>query len=76
MFEITINSGKVEILTPFTCDFNDIKKEITKSDDCIHNLSTYPNGVIIDMMQYSDKIKVKCNHQLVDNHDGTISIVL
>lgn len=75
MFEY-IFTKEVSIVTPFECNFNDIKKEITQTPDCIRNYSTYPNGVILDMYQYCDKIIVKSNKKLVDNNDGTVSIIL
>lgn len=76
MFEYTFTSSDnaPTILTPFANSMSDIKKEVTQTTDCIRNISTYPNGVILDMEQYSDKTIIKCNHELVKNDDGTYSI--
>lgn len=77
MFEYTFPAGSdFKILTPFDIDFNDIKKEITQTAEYIRNLSTYPNGLILDTLQYPDKIIIKSNKELVDNGDGTISVLL
>ncbi|MDD7793701.1 hypothetical protein [Clostridium sp. 'White wine YQ'] len=77
MFEYKFEPGtNVKILTPFNIDFNQIKKEITQTPECIRNLSTYPNGLVLDMYQYSDKIVVKSNKELIDNTDGTLSVKL
>ncbi len=75
MFEYTFTK-EVEILTPFKCNFSDIKKEITQTPDFIRNHSTYPNGVILDMYQYFDKVVIKSNKKLIDNNDGTVTVVL
>ncbi|MBN1074633.1 hypothetical protein DVV91_09800 [Clostridium botulinum] len=78
MFEYTFDksNGEIEILTPFVNDIKDIKKETTQTASCIHDVSTFPNGVILDMEQYYDKIIVKCTNELVNNNDGTYSIIL
>jgi hypothetical protein len=64
------------ILTPFGIEFTDIKKEITQTPDCIKNVSTYPNGLVLEMTQYADKIIVKSNKKFITNADGTVSIEL
>lgn len=77
MFEYTFGPGtETKILTPFGIDFNQIKKEITQTPECIRNLSTYPNGLVVDMYQYANKIVIKSNKELVDNGNGTLSVLL
>lgn len=74
MFEYIVSIGeKVTINTPYNIEFKDIKKEISKSDSFVRNISTYPNGLVIDMTQYADKIIVKSNRELIDNGDGTFT---
>lgn len=75
MFEYTFTKDAT-IITPFNAEFNDIKKDIVQGEDCIINKSTYPNGVVIEMHQYSDRIFIKCNKELIENSDGTITIKL
>lgn len=76
MFQYIFSNQNEEphILTPFVKNLDEIKKEITQTANCIHNVSTYPNGVILDITQYHDKIIVKCNYELIKNVDGTYSI--
>lgn len=75
MFEycFTEKDGEINILTPFVEKFDDIKKDITQTADCIINKSTYPNGVYIEVYQYSDRVVYKCNKEFIDNGDGTFT---
>ena len=70
MFEYTFREGGT-IETPFVENFEDIKKEIVQMKDCIINKSTYPNGVYVEVYQYSDRLEIKSNTELIDNGDGT-----
>ena len=74
MFEYTF-TDVIEILTPFEVDFDQVKTEVTKTDEYTRNLFTYPNGLILDTYQYSHKVVVKCNKKLVEK-DGAVSVVL
>lgn len=76
MFEYTITSGEFKILTPFVDNFDDVKKEITQSSDCVKNVSHYPNGFTVEFTQYANKIEVKSNKELINNGDGTYSVKL
>lgn len=38
---------------------------------CIINKSTYPNGVYVEVYQYSNRLEIKSNTELIDNGDGT-----
>lgn len=76
MYTYTFTSKDSSILTPFVDNLNDVKKEITQTPEYIINKSTYPNGFIIEMTQYSDRIEVKSNKELIDNGDGTYSVKL
>lgn len=77
MFEYTFKTNEeFNILTPFANNMNDIKQDITETSDCTCKTSTFPNGVIVTTEQYADKIIVKCSNEIVNNNDGTYSIVL
>lgn len=77
MFEYTFTEGEVKILTPFCSDLNQIKYEvISHTPDCIHSISTYPNGFVIESFTYSNKVIHKTNKPLVKNPDGTFSVQL
>lgn len=65
--------GKVVIKTPKVENFDDIKKDIKQTADCVINHSIYPNGLDITMSQLSDKIIISSNKKLVKNDDGTYS---
>ena len=77
MFEYTFTDGEIKILTPFCSDLSQIKHEvISQTPDCIHSISTYPNGFVIESFVYNNKIIHKTNKPLVKNSDGTFSVQL
>ncbi|WP_443660455.1 hypothetical protein [Clostridium algidicarnis] len=76
MFEYTFTTEK-ELLTPFCTDFKQIKnKLISQTPECIHRVSEYPNGFVLEIIQYNNKIIFKTNKELIDNNDGTLSVKL
>ena len=40
------NTGPINIKTPKVEKFSDIKIDVQKSVDCIHNHTEYPNGLV------------------------------
>ena len=72
-YSFDMNDGKVVIKTPKVDNFNDIKKEIKQTNDCIINHSIYPNDLDIKMSQLADKIIISSNKELFKNDDGTYS---
>lgn len=76
MFEYIFTTDK-KILTPFCTDFKQIKnKFISQTSECIHIVSEYPNGFVLEIIQYNDRIIFKTNKELIDNNDGTLSVKL
>lgn len=77
MYEYTLTNGEKTIDTSGFCEnLSDVKKEIlSHTADCIHYRSTYPNGFIIEMLEYTNKIIVKTNRELRDNGDGTLTVL-
>lgn len=77
MYEYKIKSGsEFSIDTSSFCeDFKDIKHEkISMDSGCICMRSTYPNGFIVDVEEYADKIILKTNRELINNGNGTFSV--
>ena len=72
-YSFNIADGDVVIKTPKVNNFNDIKKDIKHTSDCIINHSVYPNGLDITMSQLVDKIIISSNKELIKNDDGTYS---
>ncbi|TWH49579.1 hypothetical protein [Sporomusa sp. KB1] len=66
----------VSIKTPYGLKSEDIKTEITQTAKCNRCVSTYPNGLVLDISQYADLTIIKSNKKLLDNNDGTMSIEL
>lgn len=64
----------IEIKTPCGAeDFSEIKKEISQTAEVIVNKSTYPNGVIIEIHQYADRIEVYSDSELKVNENGELT---
>lgn len=72
-YSFSETDGNVVIKTPKVNNFNDIKKDIKQSNDCIINHSIYPNGLDITMSQLADKIIISSNKKLLKNTDGSYS---
>ena len=75
MFQYTF-SENAKILTPFVEDFKQINHEFIQTADCIKQTSTYPNGFVLKTTQYSDRVKLETNKELIDNGDGSYSVKL
>ncbi|EGT4823066.1 hypothetical protein E1H24_02080 [Clostridioides difficile] len=77
MYKYTYTFKEVsKILTPFDIDLSDVKTDIVQSSDCIKTTAVYPNGFEFESFLYSDKIVFHSSKELVDNGDGTLSVVL
>lgn len=74
MFEYIITSGELKIKTPFVKDFSSIKNEIEMMPNYTKTISTYPNGTVLELQQWSDKIIVKSPVELIKNEDGTFTL--
>jgi hypothetical protein len=74
MYEYVLKAGSdVLVKTPFNIDFNDIKRVVTQAVNHIISVSTYPNGLVVEIDQYADKIILRSNRELIDNGDGTFT---
>lgn len=70
-----VKSGTVDT-TGFCDDFKDVKQEtLLQTPECIHRRSTYPNGFVIEVEQYSNKVIIRTNWELFDNGNGTFSVI-
>ena len=65
--------GNVTIKTPKVDSFDDIKKDIKQTADCVINHSIYPNGLDVTISQLADKIIISSNKKLIKNEDGSYS---
>ena len=66
--------GNVTILQPKNCNFEDIKHNITQTDEKIIDIATYPNGFILTMEQTAGEIKVSSNRPLIKVDETTYQI--
>lgn len=74
MYKYIFNGpGTINIKTPKVDDFKDIKININQFPDHIENHSEYPNGLILDMYEYSDHIEYISNKKLIVLEDFSIA---
>lgn len=66
--------GNFELLTPNVERLDDIQKEIVQSAECIKNISTYPDGTILEITQFADRTIIKSNREIVENGDGRFTL--
>lgn len=76
MFEYTFPATNgLKIKTPEVNDFSEVKKRLVEqTSEKVHTIFEYPNGVIFETISYIDKIIVRCNHEIIDNQDGTYTV--
>ncbi|QJU14128.1 hypothetical protein HL650_06445 [Blautia pseudococcoides] len=78
MYEYTFTAGSENNIDTkgFCNNFSEILQEtLQHTADCIHHRSTYPNGFVIEMIEYADKIIVKTNRELKDNGNGNFTVL-
>lgn len=74
MFKYTVNPGeKATIHTPFGLKFTDIKTETITNNEYTKIKSVYPNGLVLEMTNYGNKIELLSNRELINNGDGTFT---
>ena len=73
MYKYILNSGTVTIKTPKVDNFSDIKITSTQYSDRIEKHSVYPNGLILDIIQYSDHVEYISNKKLIVLEDLSIA---
>lgn len=76
MYQYIVEAGnKMTINTPFCENLSDVKQEIiSRSVDCTHMRSTYPNGFIVESIQLTDKTIFETNRELIDNGNGHFTV--
>lgn len=71
MYKYIQTSGAVNIKTPAT-NMADIKSTFKQFADHIERHSEYPNGLILDIVEYSDRIEYSSNKRLIVLEDFSI----
>ena len=66
--------GKVTILQPKNCKFEDIKHDTKHTAEKITDIATYPNGFVLTMEQTAEEVKVSSNRPLIKIDDQTYQI--
>lgn len=73
MFKYVLSSGTVNIKTPKVDNFSDIKITTKQFPDHIENHFEYPNGLILDIIEYADRIEYISNKKLIVLEDFSIA---
>jgi hypothetical protein len=71
IFHYVFDPGnKVSVNTPFDL----VDKQTDQKSDCIVNVSTYSNGLKLEMTHYVDRIVAVSNMELVEGSDGSFNL--
>ena len=65
--------GSINIKTPHVEKFSDIKIDLNQFPDHVENHSEYPNGLILDITEYADRIEYLSNKKLIVLEDFSIA---
>ncbi len=68
-YEFGIGS-KINVKTPKVNNIKDIKFNSEQSSECIKSCYEYPNGLVLKIEQYADKIIWETNKKLILLDDG------
>lgn len=66
--------AEMNILQPKNCNFEDIKHNITQTEEKIIDVVTYPNGFILTMEETAGEIRISSNKPLIKIDESTYQI--
>lgn len=66
----------VFVLDPFNFKSSEINTQWDIRPNYHYLKATYPNGFVFESITYKDKIVVKPNKQLINNGNGTLSVII
>lgn len=72
MYKYVLRGGNINIKTPHVDKFSDIKITTEQTEDCIKMHEEFPNGLILDITQYSDKIEYLSNKRIIVDEDFSL----
>lgn len=73
MYKYTLKSGNVSIKPPKVDSLSEIKITTEQTSDCVKIHEEFPNGLIFDMIQYSDRIEYITNKKIIVLEDFTLA---
>lgn len=65
---------KVSVSAPWLSDMSPVKTEPTQTPEKITMRATYPNGVVLEIVQEATQATICSNRQLIQNEDGSYSV--
>lgn len=73
MYKYVLTSGTANIKTPKVDNFSDIKITTNQFADHIETHEEFPNGLILDISEYADRIEYISNKKLIILEDFSIA---
>ncbi len=64
--------GNATIKTPHVDNFSDIKIKVTQTAERIKTHEEFPNGLILDIYQYPDRVEYITNKRIIADDDLTL----
>lgn len=72
MYKYVFTEGNMHISTPKVDKFSDIKTNAKVLPGRIETHSEYPNGLIVDVVQTSNKIEFTTNKRIIQLENGSL----
>ena len=72
MYKYTLTSGNINIKTPHVDNFSDIKIDKEQTSDYIKLHEEFPNGLMLDIIQYANKIEYISNKRIIVAEDFSL----
>lgn len=72
MYKYVATKGQINIKTPHVDSFSDIKITTEQTADCIKMHEEFPNGLILDIIQYCDKTEYISNKRIIADEDFSL----
>ena len=66
---IYVCRGQATIKLPHVDNFSDIKIQVTQSAERIKTHEEFPNGLILDIYQYPDRVEYISNKRIIADSD-------
>ncbi|MPW25726.1 hypothetical protein GC105_07980 [Alkalibaculum sp. M08DMB] len=75
MFEYTFEANEdIKLLTSH--NLQQVNKKVITYENFTSTFLTYADGFSVEMKEYTDKVIIKSNRELVENGDGTLDVLI
>ena len=73
MYKYTLTGGNITIKTPHVDNISDIKMTTEQTSEYIKRHEEFPNGLILDIFQYADRVEYISNKKIIVAEDFSLT---